>query len=248
MREERGDFCFYPGLNDFRCGDQNTYRIGCSDRKCKEAWALYCQGRRSQKLSNSKISKVWQFPHGTTENYRETCRCRLCCKAWEIDGSIRLAEDWCFRHEPNRISSTELREPHGFGRTGYVKKCRCPECRIANRLDQARRRGSAKVRQILLERDALRVERQAVVSDYLDWLGKPSYDDLDTLPDQAAERNAREATARLWGYTTLEDAPPVPSLSPADADPDSLVAESLRINRDLDLQQVEAKVWKGNGA
>ena len=231
--------CIYPGLNDARCGDQNSYRLGCRDRNCKSGWKAYCQQhRQDKKLRNRKVSNVWQWPHGTIECYRDGCDCKTCIKASTIDATIRLAEDWCFGDEPNRLSSFQLRDGHGYGRAGYVAKCRCPECRIANRLYSAERRRSRKVRDITLDALALRERRRQIVDAYLDWLGEPSYDDLNALPLERAERNAREAEARHHGYETLPEVtrrPPQPVID----DPEKLIRETTDANNAWAIHHAE---------
>ena len=138
--------------------------------------------------------KSGTHPHGTIENSRRGCPCKYCTQAEKMDTSIRLAEDYCFGvgegqpvakdwrpfpraqpfqpAQPFRVSSLELRDfPMACPARATVRKCRCPECVIQNRLEQAQRRGSPKVQQILVERDALRVERRAIVSPTI-WTGK----------------------------------------------------------------------------
>lgn len=216
---QRVDSCCYPERGDPRCGVVATYQFGCSDTACKNAWRTYCKDRRLRK-SRGTGAKIWKHPHGTIENSRQGCPCKYCKQAENMDMSIRLAEDWCFGvgegqpvakdwrefqpAQPFRVSSLELRLPHGESRAGYRRKCRCPQCVIQNRLEQAQRRGSPKVQQILVERAALRVERQAIVSDYLDWLGLPDYDDYAQLELDASERSEAEWEARARGDERLQ--------------------------------------------
>ena len=57
-----------------------------------------------------------------------------------------------------------------------------------------------------------------------------------------AERTAEAVCDALSYQDTLEDVPPVHLQFPTDADPDSLVIESLRSNRELDRQEAESMV------
>ena len=207
---ERSTICMFPRKADPHCGSASTYvNEHCSGEACKAAWRVYNKQRKRRRESVAPEQKVWPFEHGTIENFRAGCHCANCLKAEWLVLCIRMAEDEAFADEAQRLSSFELREPHGMTRAGYARNCRCPLCKIQNSIEQAQRRDSAKVLQLQLQRAGLDHARRLKVNAVLkadpiiDARGGASYEMLDALPDEAAKRNLDEAVARRGGYETI---------------------------------------------
>lgn len=244
--------CQYPDPGNWRCGQISTYvHDQCSGEHCCRAWADHQADYRE---TRQESEKVYDYDHGTLACAREGCQCHWCEQAERALGEVMGAEDAVFGHEPNRVSSYELKnghgvatwDGHGVNREGSRKGCRCIECRFAGSYTQLERRLGSIPATHKRSREFFRLqaERMARVEAWIakhGFLRDTTYAMLWTPPKECATRNRQQAEARRLGYARYTPYAEKPwQTYDADYDPEKRVVEAQQRNADLDHQRLLA--------